>query len=297
VVRGIFRLPELSSRRRRSPVELATLDEHGERVQVYQLQGPLVLSTAELVLRRAYEGMAPRQLAVLDFRRVTTLDPSVAPLFGLFAAEVAAQGGSCYFAHVERDHPWAQRVLEVAGDVAGEAPHFVDDLDLALEVCEEVLLAEHCVRPEAERELEPAEHPLLSGLGPAEAEAMAGIMQRRTFVAGERIVRRGEPGDAVYLIAAGTAQVAIDVGGGRRHRLASLGPGLVFGELALMSEGPRSADVYAETAVTCDVFGVADLARLDTDFPYLRLRLIEAVALDLSDRLRRANSEIAALAN
>jgi glutaminase len=296
VVRGTFRLPELSSRRKRSPLELATLDEHGGRVRVYQLQGPLVLSTAELVLRRAAEGLAAEQMVVLDFRRVTTLDESVAPLFGLFAAEVAAQAGRCFFAHVARSDAWAERVLEVAGAGAGEVTHFVDDLDLALEVCEEALLAEHCIRPEVARELDPADHSLLQGLAPDEARAMAAILVRRSFAAGERIVRRGEQGDAVYLIAAGTAQVAIDAGGGRRHRLASLGAGLVFGELALMSEGPRSADVYAETAVTCDVFRVADLARLDADFPYLRLRLIEAVALDLSDRLRRANSEIAALA-
>jgi CRP-like cAMP-binding protein len=58
----------------------------------------------------------------------------------------------------------------------------------------------------------------------------------------EPAVRQGDPGDAVFVIESGTLEVTQD---GRR--LKELGRGAVFGELALLDGGPRSASVVART--------------------------------------------------
>jgi CRP-like cAMP-binding protein len=65
-------------------------------------------------------------------------------------------------------------------------------------------------------------------------------MEQLTFGAGETIVRAGDEPDGFYLVVAGEAEVRGD----------RLGPGDFFGELALLDETTRTADVVAATDLT-----------------------------------------------
>jgi eukaryotic-like serine/threonine-protein kinase len=67
--------------------------------------------------------------------------------------------------------------------------------------------------------------------------------ERRTYAPGTAIVRRGEPGDAMYVLLEGQAEVPILDEQGRRRMTAFLGPGDVFGEMALLTGEARGADV------------------------------------------------------
>jgi len=70
------------------------------------------------------------------------------------------------------------------------------------------------------------------------------IVSERPAQRGDVIVRRGERGDTMYTVVQG--HVAVMVGG---REVATLGPGEHFGELALVDELPRSADIVAKTEV------------------------------------------------
>lgn len=69
--------------------------------------------------------------------------------------------------------------------------------------------------------------------------------ERRSYAPGEAIVRRGEPGDAMYVLLEGQAEVPILDEQGRRRMTAFLGAGDVFGEMALLTGEARAADVIA----------------------------------------------------
>jgi CRP-like cAMP-binding protein len=69
-----------------------------------------------------------------------------------------------------------------------------------------------------------------------------------------------------------------------------MGPGSVFGELALMDAEPRTANVDAETGVVCYALRVADL----TD--RVQPKMVRFLARHLAARLRRADRDISALA-
>jgi len=83
---------------------------------------------------------------------------------------------------------------------------------------------------------------LFQGLEPRELEMLARTVHERTFRAGETIVTEGQGGVGFFVIREGEAKVSID---GREVR--HLGPGDHFGEIALITEGARTATVTAET--------------------------------------------------
>ena len=67
---------------------------------------------------------------------------------------------------------------------------------------------------------------------------------RKTYAAGSAIVREGEPGDAAYILVAGRCEIRKELPAGAEV-LQTIGPGDVFGEMAILSEGPRTATVVA----------------------------------------------------
>ena len=76
-----------------------------------------------------------------------------------------------------------------------------------------------------------------------------GDFPRKTFGAGQTIIREGEPGDAAYIIVKGRCDIQKELPSGT-ETLMSIGPGAVFGEMAIMTEGPRTATVVATEPTT-----------------------------------------------
>jgi CRP-like cAMP-binding protein len=70
------------------------------------------------------------------------------------------------------------------------------------------------------------------------------ILERRFVPKGTLVVREGEPGSSAYLIQSGDVEVFTEHDG-RKIKLAELGVGQIFGEMALIFDGERSANVRA----------------------------------------------------
>lgn len=91
---------------------------------------------------------------------------------------------------------------------------------------------------------------LFSGLSVAEATVLGTFMERVTVAAGDVILQQGDPGDDMYLIESGNAEVRIGRGPGSLTTVAQLGPGDFFGEVALVTGSHRIADVVAVAPMT-----------------------------------------------
>jgi CRP/FNR family transcriptional regulator len=98
--------------------------------------------------------------------------------------------------------------------------------------------------------------PLLSGLEPSELERIAQVAIPRSFPKGARVFHEGDRTDACYVIRAGEVRVTREHPDGRAIALATLGPGELVGELAMLDGGVRSASVEALTDV--DLLAVLD---------------------------------------
>jgi len=133
------------------------------------------------------------------------------------------------------------------------------------------------VRPRLDLTMNPqelvAQMPLFSGLSGDELGAVVRLLRSYFAVPGERLIRRGDRGDALYIIASGALEVVAS------NNKLRLGRGDFVGEIALLTGQPRATDVYA--------IGYCSLLRLDArafraflaEHPDIRQR-IEAVAAE-----------------
>jgi hypothetical protein len=133
---------------------------------------------------------------------------------------------------------------------------------------------------------------VFQGLSVSEAAVLGTFLERYTAEAGTVVVRQNEPGDALYLIQAGNAEVHVVGAMGRRIVVASLGPGDSFGEIALVTGGDRTADVVAVTPMTLLRLGKEAYARYLAHLVDVEQQLNRTAALRTRDTLRAVSSRL-----
>lgn len=111
---------------------------------------------------------------------------------------------------------------------------------------------------------------------------LARVTRNQTFEAGERIIKAGDAGEAMYVIYRGEVQVRVTEREGERY-VASLTIGDMFGEIALITGEPRQADVYADTETVCIIIDKAPLYRLLRAVPTAASFMTELVGERLVD--------------
>ena len=114
--------------------------------------------------------------------------------------------------------------------------------------------------------------PLFAPMDPNEIAEITRLLYTRTYLPGVPIVRKGDAGDAMFLIAGGEALV--DVGPGKQVVLKE---GDFFGEMALLERRRHRHDVIAKTRCRVYVLDTQSLARLTARHPEI-LRRIREVA-------------------
>ena len=133
---------------------------------------------------------------------------------------------------------------------------------------------------------------LFSGLKPQGLELIAKVATEETHAPGTKIFQHGDAGDKLYLILEGKVRISREVPGMGEEALAVLGPGQVFGEMALLDESARSAD--ARVHERCRVLaipkdGFDDLLFLHKDLAY---EVLWSIVRMLVTRLRETNDKL-----
>ena len=128
---------------------------------------------------------------------------------------------------------------------------------------------------------------LFAGFNDEQLEMVPKVGHRHTFEPGEVVVEEGATGEqSLWLVLEGEVEVMV---GGQPHR--RMGPGTHFGEMALLTEAPRSADVVARSATTALEFSRRHLEGLISANPKVAIDMLA----ELATRLREATEALAAV--
>jgi CRP/FNR family cyclic AMP-dependent transcriptional regulator len=135
-----------------------------------------------------------------------------------------------------------------------------------------------------------AKFKVFAELSHEELKALIEQSSRSSFKGGQRIITAGEPGYCMYVILSGSARVSAISGFGDVE-LAILQPGDFFGEVALVDDGPRSADVTA--AADCELLCITrmTLGVLAGLHPAAAIHLLAAIGRCLVARVRAGNQK------
>jgi CRP-like cAMP-binding protein len=126
--------------------------------------------------------------------------------------------------------------------------------------------------------------PLFADLPRRELKRIGETCLARECPAGVDLVREGDAGVRLFIIREGRARVSHRHDDGTDHELATLGPGEVFGEMALLDEQARSATVTALGPTRVLVLNFWDFRAMLLEAPEIAVKLLAV----LSRRLREA---------
>lgn len=115
----------------------------------------------------------------------------------------------------------------------------------------------------------------LQNLGPKELDLLVISLKAMRVFKGFVIIRQGDPGDAFYLIAAGKVSVWVKKDA-ERVKVAELRADDFFGEMALISNEPRSATVIAEGLTELFVLEKNNFEKILLKNPAIAAKLLEA---------------------
>lgn len=126
---------------------------------------------------------------------------------------------------------------------------------------------------------------LFSTLSPRELKTVDGLLHERSFLQDEVIFDQGEEGQALYIIESGKVLICrqgMPTGG----KIAELGPGRLFGELALLDNSPRAAQARAAENCTLAVLFRADFLGLLETHAVIASKISLQLARHIGQRLR-----------
>ena len=292
VVRRRSRGTTVHSKRMRNTQEQAILNRKAEAICVYELQGNLFFGALEQVFRKLAAELDSITYLILDMRRVLEIDDCAVTLLADMERVLVEDGKKVLLAHL----PVAAGQMLTERREAGWTGFF-PDIDAALEWCEDRVIAEESADNKCEKAVVSLEAmDMLAGFGADEIGLLRSIVEVAHYAPGEVIVREGDPADSLFLLAAGLVNICLRLGDGmRQKRLATIAPGVAFGELAVLDGGTRSADVIAVLPAVCYILPLAKFDELAALHRGMRTKLLSNIGRELSARLRRADAEIRSL--
>jgi hypothetical protein len=129
---------------------------------------------------------------------------------------------------------------------------------------------------------------ILAGMTDGQLERFAQFVEVEKVPQWSVIVKQGDPGDTMYFILEGELRVRLNVLG-KETLLATLGAGDFFGDVSLFDQGPRSADVVANSDSLVVKISAAAFDALAREAPEIATPFLRAVGRTLSARIRTDN--------
>lgn len=130
--------------------------------------------------------------------------------------------------------------------------------------------------------------PLFKGLTTKQLNAIAERMVERTYKAGDVVIQQGKGGEGFFIVSAGKLEAILEHHDGEKSVVNIFSPTDFFGELALLSEGTRTASIVTIEDSTCQVLTRWDFRAILANDAEMAISILE----ELSSRFRQLLSTI-----
>jgi glutaminase len=292
-IRRSYQGSQRKSRRWRSERELEILAPHRDEVRIIHVQGVLDFGGIEQLAAELVRLSGDVRILILDLAHVTECPMESSGLLDRQLCSLEDQGVEILLSRAGR-LPLVSR----AGWAITERIDTYEHLDSALEASEELLLTWYAPATDGDNGADDdlADQGVLAALGADHRRILAERLVRRSFMAGDFVIRRGDPGDELFLVRTGSFDIALDIktGDGQSHstRLATFGPGLCFGEIGFVAQTPRTADIIATRPGECWVLHRNAFDDLSASHPDVVIALLKALTCDIGAKLSQTSVQL-----
>ena len=296
VVRMAIGGNQLRSNVERPIQHVRLLEESGDQIQVYKLQGYIFFGTANGLYEQMRALVAERpaiRYLVFDFSRVTGIDSSCVLSF-VKTRQLAENGGFTLVFIRMSDEIRDLLDREKFSEVPDEVFRTFTDLDYALEWCENELLASSQVvvgRVDKTSFIQQ----LALDLDDVEMQTLLAFFERRVIAPGTELLRQSDVSTALYLIDRGQVTTELSAEDGTVTRLRTTYSGTIVGEMGLILRRPRSASVVASQE--CVVFELTQegLEQMERQAPRVAMMFHHFLTPLLAERLSNSNRMLQSL--
>lgn len=297
VIRREYNGKRIRSNVHRTLEEITCLEKHGHKIMVYELEGSLFFGTADKVAATIEKILETDvDYIIVDLRRVSDIDSTGAQILVRMMDRCRDMNKHMMLSSINsiRNSDALSTSLSILKDQCVENDHYrhcyIETIDDALGWAEDRLLAQHFGEDRYDKKMPLSGIDVLSKFSKSDLNILNPYLVEAVYNTNDVILEQETPGEQVYFIVQGKVQIIIDlpnrVG---KNKIATLCPGTVFGEMAIIDRGAHSANVVAETDVICYYLTNAALHRLNQEQPELAHQLMIGFARELSKRIRIAN--------
>jgi len=268
------------------------LNREGRAICLIEADGPLFFGTADNIAIEIERVSAESRLIVLDFKQVRDIDPTGARTLLLACRRQRAQGRELLICGIA---PHLDSFLK-AMDLESAIPpgHWHQNIDQALEDAEDRLLAHLGGHTRHER-LALAETALAAGMSPSDIAVLESVLIRSDHPCATELFHIGDAGNSLFLTSDGSVDILIPLKGGKRKRVVSLAPGVLFGEVAILEGKPRSATAFLTGPSLVWELTREGLDKLRTSHPAIAHQILLNIGRQMAVRLRSVTHELAVL--
>ncbi len=289
VLRVKYTGAQVGSRKTRRDTARECLDELGNAIRGYELQGDLMFGATQSVISELMKESLGGSYFIVDLKRVVGIHQAAARLWSQAIQTLHEQGKQLFFTGIHDKYSFTRDISQAVDETLAYEVFRFKDSDHALEWCEDQLLGSILADTDTGSRLELCDQALCQGLDSEELAALQATCQPANFRAGDTVFRRDEDADTLFFINQGAVEVVLKIDNLREKRLTTLSAGMSFGELAMLNRNKRTADVRAIDDSFCYALRFVDIR--DT----VRVKMLANLAAMLAARVDRDAAEIAAL--
>jgi glutaminase len=292
VIRHRTSARRISSNRSRPSGEAKVLSQHGDRIQIVEVQGSITFGPAERVIRELYSLSDETFAFILDFNRVQQLDHVSSRVLLETFEQLALKSVWIHITN-SRHLPVLARVARKRyGTKLLPYLRWEHDSDKALEFCENRLIESLGERRSSSHAVKLEKCELVEGFSAEELAHLETLLTPRKFDKDCVVFEAGEAASELLIILQGKASICLNLPSGLSYRVTTCTPGMTFGEMALLDRSPRSATVRADTDIVALALSVERFEELSRTGTSVYAKLLNTIARHLASRLLKRNAEV-----